>query len=969
MTTRRKLTLADFTDKPISYNKFGEKVTRNPIERIYDAGYLINYKQLSTEAKYLRFRGMQEDNDGGEGIYFRDDSITDEEDIGVIIYIGEYKYRRLYHAWVNIDWFYIDDFAVALQRAIKYSSIRGTAGKTYECKTSINLQLTPITIGNHGFIDNGHKLIDLRGATVNFTNTEENFCFNIRLYHNELKFMLTNGIWNVTEQNIGLINIANIIGGNEYTDMLTDMVYNVDKNKQPDTNRVVLVDDVTMKATKVFNNIKYTGNLLSSGDTNAVSKNYISYNYNIMDYVLLNDDRLIPSITTFSDILDIGDNNLVNNNNSLTALVYDSVVNTLQDIVRNIYVNTYVNNMYIPSIDRIPDDIFGVNTVIKRYISNNEYSIYKITANNIIIKPQSYYNISEAAIDIPIYIKFNMSEPVYIDKNDITEVDDESAKMVIDSSAVDTSDYVNFIYALKAPADNASLQCNTIIKGNFNKNIFGDITQAYAVYFNRGYGIVYNEPNTNIYKIYYGFTSYDRAIFNNDTILVTNCTLLIRDTFYITGHFREVYTINKINYINSFNTKVLKVNNFPIQIQSINIIGLEYIKLIQPEFYIKEYTEQDNLIKISTFYLRYITPIQANLKAFKTINDITYSAGISFVFKYNRDIIYTTYTYLYIARYISNGIPRLEYYNIELYTNSAADSIRYTYNDVIINNTLSDLQLYLFIYKEVYEPNFNLPMESDVVLHKYEERQIISHTMAESKGKCATDANCYDTAYSEYGNLVIVSFDIITNKHNANVLGSNKLIQGYNRTAITDTNVIRNFASLSGYDCGSLTLTSSMLGSLYFDVIIDKRYGVDINGIFNHFKPGTYINIKPNTYSAQCCLFSPSFFVTKPRWYGFSELPTYAKYTNVTKQWNTVKKYIYCGNLRHQDIQQDYGMIVSKTCFSAFRYLPKLYNRIFGNKIMYTSYVIRDGILKDPFRDRTQRSDHIYAAPVGVFDP
>ena len=955
MTTRRKLTLADFTDKPISYNKFGEKVTRNPIERIYDAGYLINYKQLSTEAKYLRFKGMQEDNDGGEGIYFRDDSITAEEDIGVIIYIGEYKYRRLYHAWVNIDWFYIDDFAVALQRAIKYSSIRGTAGKIYECKTSINLQLTPITIGNHGFIDNGHKLIDLRGATVNFTNTEENFCFNIRLYHNELKFMLTNGIWNVTEQNIGLINIANIIGGNEYTDMLTDMVYNVDKNKQPDTNRVVLIDDVTIKATKVFDIIKYTGNLLSSGDTNAVSKNYTPYNYNIMDYVSLNDDRLISSITTFSDILDIGDNNLVNNN-SLTTLVYDSVVDTLQGIVNNIDVNIYVNNMYIPSIDRIPDDIFGVNTLLKRYISNNEYSIYKITANNTIIKPQAYYNISEAAIDIPIYIKFNMSEPVYIDKNDITEVDDESAKMVIDSSAIDTSDYSDFQYALKTPAENVTVECDWLIRGRFNKDIFGNITQAYACGFSRGYGIVYNEPNTNIYKIYYCFKGYDGVLFNNDIILATNCKITsLNRPVYRTGHFREVHTINKINYINSFNTKVLKVNNFPIQLQSINIIGLEYIKLMQqPEFYIKEYTEQDNLIKISTFYLRYIIPIQANLKAFKTINDITYSAGISFVFRYNRDIIYTTYTYLYIARYISNGIPRLEYYNIKnLYTNSEADSIRYTYNDVLINNTLSDLQLYLSIYKYDY----TITYASDIILHPYEDQQIISHTMVESKGKCATDANCYDL-YTQRKE-VIVLFNITARTYNANILGSNTVIRGC--TVESDKSLlITNYAQIQAGDCHNMELSYSMKGSK----------GNYHGKVFRHYNLGTYINIKPNTYSVQYCLFSPVFHTTPPKWYGFSELPTYAKYTNATKRWNTVKKYINCGSIGYtRDAYSDYGQVVSKTCFSAFRYLPKLYNRIFGNTVMLTSYVIRDGILKDPFRDRTQRPSHINATPVGVFDP
>ena len=955
MTTRRKLTLADFTDKPISYNKFGEKVTRNPIERIYDAGYLINYKQLSTEAKYLRFKGMQEDNDGGEGIYFRDDSITAEEDIGVIIYIGEYKYRRLYHAWVNIDWFYTDDFAVALQRAIKYSSIRGTAGKTYECKTSINLQLTPITIGNHGFIDNGHKLIDLRGATVNFTNTEENFCFNIRLYHNELKFMLTNGIWNVTEQNIGLINIANIIGSNEYTDMLTDMVYNVDKNKQPDTNRVVLIDDVTMKATKVFDIIKYTGNLHSSGDTNAVSKNYTPYNYNPLDYVLLNDDRLIPSITTFSDILDIGDNNLVNNN-SLTTLVYDSVVNTLQDIVRNIYVNTYVNNMYIPSIDRIPDDIFGVNTLLKRYISNNEYSIYKITANNIIIKPQLYYNISEAAIDIPIYIKFNISEPIYIDKNDITEVDDESAKMVIDSSAIDTSDTSDtsiFVYELKVPTENVRVTCGWLIKGRFNKDIFGDITQAYACYFNKGYGIVYNEPNTNIYKIYYCFYSYSYGVlFNNDTILATNCKITsLQQAVYRTGHFREVYTINKVNYINSFNTKVLKVNNFPIQLQSINIIGLEYIKLIQqPEFYIKEYIEQDDFIKISTFYLRYITPIQANLKAFKTINDVTYSAGISFVFKYNRDIIYTTYTYLYIARYISNGIPRLEYYNINLYTNSEADRIRYTYNDVIINNTLSDLQLYLYLYID------GDTIEPDVRMLEYKDKQIISHVTVHSGGKCATDADCYGRSYAKYFRAVATLTGKV-NQYTANILGSNKVIRGYNADApMRGYTVVQNYVQLYG-PCDDITMEVNLRGSYY---------NKDGASIFNYHKPCTYINIKPNTYCAHYYLLSSSFDITDR----LHSPPTYAKYTDVTKRWNTVKKELNCGSITQEVYTRyDYGMVVSKICFSAFRYLPKLYNRIFGNTTMHISYILRDGILKDPFRDRTQRPDHIYAAPVGVFDP
>ena len=80
MTTRRLVNLDDFVTEKTAYNRFGEKVTKTPLVRIADGGLLSNYKQLSTNSKYIKFTGMLEPNDGGEGMYIQDDTITDEED-------------------------------------------------------------------------------------------------------------------------------------------------------------------------------------------------------------------------------------------------------------------------------------------------------------------------------------------------------------------------------------------------------------------------------------------------------------------------------------------------------------------------------------------------------------------------------------------------------------------------------------------------------------------------------------------------------------------------------------------------------------------------------------------------------------------------------------------------------------------------------------------------------------------------
>lgn len=1014
MTTRRLVNLDDFVTEKTTYNRFGEKVTKTPLVRIADGGLLSNYKQLSTNAKYIKFTGMLEPNDGGEGMYIQDDTITDDEDLGVIIYIGEHKYRRLYAAWVNIDWFYIDDFGVALQRAIKYSSIRGTRGKTYECKSAITAHIDIRNIGNHGMVDLGHKLIDMRNATVNFTNEEEKYCFNIRIYHRDTKFMFTNCNFNVTSNNINLVNIANIIGVNSYTDMLTDNVYNVTKDKLPDTNRVVLVDEPEIEGIKTFDSIgqlQYIGDAISADDNQAVTKEYMPADYDESLYVSLQDTRKLDGLTTFTNIFDRDQGNTVLQG-KINDYILESIQTRLEGIVVTNAVTVWLPKCYI---------LYTINNAILQNYLNYGILIYKLYADKLDIFLQTQHIVDESELLEPLFTKVMINEsikfkpdiieeqvnistkdrtgisilmPVNLQNNVIIDISianlpitiqdtiytvtkgviifDNKANLLTHPRQTISADVVVGIYiedklyilscytpklyyysVLKVRAYNKQVQACINLIPVFSSNTFNIVYNniSYkcviaAEFFPKNYRWYdwYETAQTRCPATVFG-TSNNLQVAAKPNIYYGDYITYVKpssrpNSFYIpniktyTGQIPCV----QVNTTALFTTTdtVKRVTNLPMEILSITGQN-EYIQLTSIKIYLTPDTtiDSDGYVTIDTFYIACLQAIQGNLAP----NPIAPTATIIIHFIYNDAIIISSPVSIYNVRFMSMGIPRNELpviYRANILT--AGDNIRYPLFHVFSNNSILPKTLDI------------LPMSNylDPAMYYANVNRNVSCNRKSGTCKCP----CQD-----------LSGTITRDPNGRSTVGTYK----YDGKSYTPVNVWNYNTYISNCNEGETNRTFS--------------YSTGGTQIGNRIITSTYQGIT-DSGSPNLVLFNIAFnnrvFTINPGEVVILHLFCYAP-LNISL-YSQAQSYYNIGVRSNAPAcaAGSAGVYLTGTAVTCTPYFMsvlygitknKLFDRLFGQKALSNVNIYRDGILKDPFRYRTQLPEHQFAPPVGVLNP
>lgn len=974
MTERRLVNLNDFVTEKTTYNRFGEKVTKTPLVRIADGGLLSNYKQLSTNAKYIKFTGMLEPNDGGEGMYIQDDTITDDEDLGVIIYIGEHKYRRLYAAWVNIDWFYTDDFGVALQRAIKYSSIRGTRGKTYECKSVITLYIATRHIGVHGMVDLGHKLIDMRNATVNFTNEEEKYCFNIRIYHRDTKFMFTNCNFNVTSNNINLVNIANIIGVNSYTDMLTDNVYNVTKDKLPDTNRVVLVDEPEIEGIKTFENtgqLQYIGDAISANDNQAVTKEYKPADYDESLYVSLQDTRKLDGLTTFTNIFDRDQGNTV-----LQGKINDYILQFLKNILADIVINTilpifpyrsYYSSTNNYDINTLLPNMWILHTII------DYCKVYTRYNNNILqLQLQPVCIIDENEVDIPIYIKILCSKPQNIAKTNIEEVIDTSAKQAIANSVV-----------FEGPS---SIEMPTVTV---------TITSQISINGKNGYKGTFIYNNAKIFCIVLDDIAYSYYNITDNIVLYDNNTI---GTIITIGNINKTVTVklqrNIGNLIRSNNLIVKKVKNSPIKVASIIITGKEYLAINQDlDFYIIDYIDNNTYITTSYLYLKCVIPIQANLIKFNTAADTKPCALLSIVFTADNEVISSNQCGFYIVRYKSIGNY---WYEVPAPLKFETAKINYPCSFLYTNNYIADLYIVMCYSTNKYFLNGR---QNDTIGHEgsYRREAVYDSGGSASCGFCTRgDFGVVKISdyYRYYSNTIAYNVSPtlqLTNATNVDITfhklpdyeSLSSWLNSTNGTAITSYNFTHSDITIYGYGAftGTPSSKSFAAGSYLAKAFIGFGNGITIanpRGTFpSQHNPHVATSMVPQEVlngkldkgyklSRGTNLIIHNYYYTE----GSAPYTTARHGTLLVScgtQSNACAKD--CVTIGCLEVIKS-GQIATPLYYSITSNIGKsnCFNRIIG-QTWNLALVIRDGILKDPFRHRTQLPEHQFAAPVGVVIP
>ena len=962
MTTRRLVNLDDFVTEKTTYNRFGEKVTKTPLVRIADGGLLSNYKQLSTNAKYIKFTGMLEQNDGGEGMYIQDDTITDDEDLGVIIYIGEHKYRRLYAAWVNIDWFYTDDFGVALQRAIKYSSIRGTSGKTYECKTAITLKLEQVSSGYATISDFGHKLVDMRGATVNFTNEEAQYCFNIRIYRNDTKFMFTNCNWNVTANNINLANIANIIGVNNYTDMLTNNVYNVAEDKLPATNRVVLVDEPEIEGIKTFEStgqLQYVGDAISANDNQAVTKAYKPADYDESLYVSLQDTRKLAGLTIFASIFDRDQGNTVLEG-KITAYILDAICLKLQAMVTNI-ASVWIPRCYI---------LYNYTNAIKQTYINTD--VYKVFAANFTITIQPTHIADEAEIGNHLFTKVMFSSPIVF----IPNIIEEDCVIAVNDTSVDNRFLFDTQYISAV-----CIQCTTnipVVIDGITHNVTTiylptnltdapttkmNITMSYTTY---SCGIFY--VNSQAYIIAgikplsceYAYHSHTLFIPTNSTTTTTSI-VYNNKSYTITPVMRKAlysYVLSYIkfngqattiqDYSESIETKTAKIRritNMPIEVLSIDTVNKEYIAILPITWYLPPDTEIDDngQVSIQSMYIKSIVPVQANLQIFAD-NKVTIPTSIiTYTFIFNDSLIKTNQCLIYIPRFISLNIPRFELPSVYANTiSTVGDSVKYPVFHIYANNDILPKTITINPSSAIIDSSLDI-----ATLKRY---------VSCSKPRCCSDCAC--PCHEDYG-------DLVTNPKGVNRTGLSVNVNGKTFTTTYNYNTYI-------YGCKS---SEGTYHSFQFNTggpqIKDVRIQVSISN-----KLSTINNVKSLPYITK---IAPSTFVIQPGEvkiiYSLLHMPINKvsyRTANTTVNINLSSESPACSGGGEPDIIDKYNVLQGTPYYlSVFNGINKrkLFDRLFGNKCLRNAPILRDGILTDPFRNRTQRAEHQFAPPVCPLRP
>ena len=1005
MTERKLLTRDDFVTKPTIYTKFGEKVTRNPIEQIYNAGLLSEYKTLSTSHKYIKFIGMFEEGDGGEGIYIRDDNITDEEDIGVIIYIGQYKYRRLYGAFVLVDWFYIRDFGEALQRACKYASVRCVPGKVYDCNSAVTIKLYASANNKHlhGSTDYNHVLIDLRGATINFNVAPEEidgkkvwpkFCFNIRIYNRETKFMLTNGNFNVSELNkVALENIANIIGDNNYTDMLTDMHYNVEASKLPDTNRTVLESDPVMEGVKTFTkNLTYVGDDLSQGEEQAVTKEYMPEGIEEDKYIAIADERKIEGITRFNTIFDLGTGNVVTETN-VSDLILEALTPTLRAVMLKTDTSIYLPFMYYvkyknytettedgEEIDyntESPSVVFGGNWDEQLLLNGDDYEVYKKQQSAYVFIPQQQMVIDEEEINDNLFLYFRVNNPIYLD--DYEPVREEYEY---------THEGIILYERAKAHDGNISQICGKFIVTQEFKEVLhsfvgvtemaDDIVYVPAIVKDGG-----TYPGSRVFLYlgvdgnYYMYRPYQVYLAGH----VENASVNIvfddatdeygndRSGFYFRG-IRDMYTFNKPIYYNPAEYSrdrvekdvLVTIKNNPLVFRSANIIGSEYVKLSDdikiytPSIQVEMDEQYNRRYFITDFYIRGIIPIQANLTPFNGPDETVPCARISFTFEYNKELIQSKQVDIYIPRYIATGVPEYEIpknLRLKLPNNTPIDK-KYPVSMLYTNNTMS--------YRQ-----YNICPQVGILADWLCPAATSRHDDYKSDGdknnpKCIHGNKGGDNRFYPITNYYLErNYGEITTK----VLS--RKIQTYKCGDYVEFRIDRNdyvvllynFYSVEGYSKKPYAV-GPYIGKYYFVNINDEKGP----GLLDHKVFDTAYSYNIYVGPGECVVNIDYFQVTH----------NLDKYTSLARALGPYKATCFrtrcnCGD-KDWIPYETAGMSATPylLSFNSGMAKPKTLRRLFGSG-GFTEEIIRDGTLKDPFRERTLLPRHQFAAPVCAINP
>lgn len=960
MTERKLLTLDDFVKQPTTYTRFGEKVTRNPIEQVYNAGLLKDYKQLAVSHKYLKFTGMQEENDGGEGWYIRDDNITDDEDIGVIIYIGQYKYRRLYGAYVLVDWFYTGDFGIALQRACKYASVRCIAGKVYECNSEITLKLDVRGVsGKHGMIDYGHVIIDLRGATINYNVENSSFCFNIRIYNRETKFMLTNGTFNVSDlAKLTLKNIANVIGGNNYTDMLTDMHYNVDKELLPDTNRVVLFSDPTVEGVKTFTkSFNYAGDAVSADDNHAVTKDYMPAAVDESLYIAINDEREL-NVVTFSTNFISGGN--VATENNITAVV-NSLSEVLVNLVKNITNNIFYPGMYYAAID---SEYLYLPYPRLEYIKESDYTVNVLENAEYAFIP-SALEFDEQFIGLPIYNEIRCNKEIVVPKSSLVSEVCESTEQLLKESLIPaeniTNTYIDYYdtFTFNGTSVNYYVYDTDLLDGNnspikyiaYSRNkVFVFVTSdgkqyAYAnlLYYDVcSYGIDAYNVGQHFYAISY-VSSYNTKFFDSigmmyqeyrdlkgdNKVLIplinNNKLLAIIEIINPAGYYRDWKGGANITYVYPDTSKparklptpaiicenmlVTKVAADNINILADTVAGGEYISIRDKvDIYVKNYIEnEDDTVSFRVFYVKAIVPVQANMQVFNSVNSIIPTAKYKLRILYNNELYHSSVGSLYIPRF------KIEYPHFQSINLAAADSkdaIAKSYNsNTLFTNPLLTTLKYITLATTSFATNLaQIPTYG-------------THYNRNQDEKDGSGCQCYQRNTSIMATWLDSGFMVKINIR-GNIIACDTLM--HQKTTISKYNTFTfNLANIG--DSGILEVMFS-------------------NSIARYIR---------NTYAPSTSYCSNLSAI------GYSDITTRSYYLE-----STVPS---CGKCDKHNCPPKLSGSGIPGCW--FYYLDlfigkiRMWNYIFGTDA-WRGLIYRDGNLKNPYKDRGSRPEYTRTLPI-----
>lgn len=182
---KRLAVYTDFVKSRTQQSRFKSIVDINPIDNIKKVGLIKDRDTLTINDNIIEFTGLYEENDIGRGIFIRDDSITEIEDLGVILEINGYKYKRQYKGVVYLDWFG-NDYTIGLVAALKYGKIKCVLGKEYNLEFNTTLG---IVIKNNVEIDGNGSIFKIthKGLSNLFT-----FYFNTPIEYfvwNDSKFI------------------------------------------------------------------------------------------------------------------------------------------------------------------------------------------------------------------------------------------------------------------------------------------------------------------------------------------------------------------------------------------------------------------------------------------------------------------------------------------------------------------------------------------------------------------------------------------------------------------------------------------------------------------------------------------------------------------------------------------------------------------------------------------------------------